>query len=107
MNTEPVTVVVFRKFRNGGDVIALFPYLPGTNDLSTCSSYQHIGQHGSADYSGCMRASVPATPEEYASLKHELEGAPFGYRLQVQLTAHATRRRREAAIEAMDKRARA
>lgn len=78
------TPVIFRKWKprkefdeEGGDIIALFPADPGTNDPYTCSSYEHIGQHGSADPQGVMQATVPAKPSEYADLKAELEG--IGY----------------------------
>lgn len=40
------TKVIFRKFPDG-EVIALFPELPGTNDVSECLNYTHNGQHGS------------------------------------------------------------
>ena len=76
------TLVVFRVFKDGGDVVALFPevinYLDGA-----CESYQRIGQHGAADYSHCIAISRPATPSEYAALKRELERNPFGYNLEV------------------------
>ncbi len=73
-------VVVFRKFRKGGDVIALFPKMIIAED-GTCESYQHIGQHGGATYSHCMKITVPASASEYASLKTELEN--IGYKLIV------------------------
>lgn len=74
------TVVVFRIFRDGGDVIALFPNEP-YNHRGGVMSYQHVGQHSEADYFWCVRASRPATPEEYAPLKRELESR--GYVLDV------------------------
>ena len=77
------TKVIFRKFpaRHGGEVLALFPELPGTNDPHTCLSYQHTGQHGAA--SADIGRTLPlATPEEYAPLKRELES--IGYALDVQ-----------------------
>jgi hypothetical protein len=79
------TVVIFRKWpaREGGGIIALFPYEPGTNDPFTCQSYEHIGQHGPADVRGVVGGTVPATPGEYAPLKRELESAPYRYRLAV------------------------
>lgn len=79
------TPVIFRKWpaKDGGDVIALFPANPGTPDPYTCDSYQHIGQHGSAEPHGVMRVTTPAKPAEYASLRRELEGAPYGYRLKI------------------------
>lgn len=79
-----VTAVVFRvwnpRFGCGG-CIALFPLSDEGQDL--CSSYEHVGQHGLADYAAVISRTRPATPDDYASLKRELEGAPFGYVLQV------------------------
>ena len=87
MNPEPLTKVIFRKFREG-DVIALFPELPGSyGHVETCESYQTIGQHGpaSVDLSKVARLASPA---EYAPLKRELER--IGYRLRVckRMTRH-------------------
>jgi len=83
--------VVFRAFRDG-DVIALFPDLPGTNDPRTCASYLHVGQHGSADYRAVIADTRPARVPEYESLRRELESAPFFYDLRV-CDARAIRRR--------------
>lgn len=73
--------VIFRMF--DGYVIALFPTLPGTNDPWTCSSYMHVGQHGSADLQHVIRSSYPAKPDEYAALERELRSAPFEYDLTI------------------------
>ena len=74
------TKVVFRKFKRGGDIIALFTQELGTNDSNTCLCYQHVGQHGTMDLR--LRGMlVTATPSEYAGLKAELEG--LGYNLMV------------------------
>lgn len=73
------TVVVFRRWRAfGQSVIALFPE---DVDEGFCNSYEHVGQHGLADYPGVIRKTTPATPEEYADLKTELES--IGYNLDV------------------------
>lgn len=82
---ETETPVIFRKYgpRKGGDVLALFPAEIGTYDSATCSSYAHVGQHGSASPYGVIGDTRPATPEEYADLKKELECAPYGYKLKV------------------------
>ena len=84
-STEPVTPVIFRVWpkKEGGGVIALFPTHPGTNDPHTCDSYEHVGQHGSADCHGLIGRTRLAKPVEYASLKRELEGAPYNYNLKV------------------------
>lgn len=74
------TKVVFKKFKRGGDVIALFTQEPGTNDPSTCRIYQHVGQHGDMDMRHkSMLTTCP--PKEYAALKAELER--IGYTLVV------------------------
>lgn len=78
------TPVIFRKWKprrefdeEGGDIIALFPTETGTNDPYTCSSYEHVGQHSSADPNGVIQDTVPAKPAEYADLMRELKG--IGY----------------------------
>ena len=71
------TVVIFRYWK--GEVIALFPYIPATR--GHCLSYQHIGQHSGADYSGIVATSRPATPKEYTALKTELQS--IGYNLTI------------------------
>ncbi len=83
------TIVVFRVFRQGGDVLALFPAEPWSGN-GDCSSYQHIGQHGAADYGHCISITRPATPSQYAPLKRELE--QIGYNLEVR-TKYIPKRR--------------
>lgn len=80
--SEDIVDVVFRVHdKDDGDVFALFPGLPGTGEPGSCACYQHVGQHSSADYAGCLRTSRPAKPAEYAALLKELEN--IGYRLNV------------------------
>lgn len=78
----PETPVVFRfwKGKTGG-VLALFPAIPADNSGALCSSYERVGQHGGADYHGCIRRTRPATPQEYQDLAKELQG--LGYNLKV------------------------
>lgn len=100
MTFEPdteITPVIFRKWKServkdthtgkfywhNDGVIALLPAECGTHEPHTCSSYMHVGQHGSCEPHGLMNSTRPATPEEYADLKHELESAPYGYRFRV------------------------
>ena len=75
------TYVVFRKWKKYGTVIALFPYQKGSTTGQYCDSYEHVGQHGDADYMGVLSITTPATDEEAAPLKQELES--IGYRLHV------------------------
>lgn len=77
-NQIEVTKVIFRKFKDG-DIIALFPELPGDNKVSNCMSYMRIGQHGSKDAN--TYTTKPAKPEEYQALYKELQA--IGYRLKI------------------------
>lgn len=65
------TRVIFRKYGEG-DIVAIFPDEPGTHDPSTCMTYQHIGQHGSAGAALVMAHTKRADPAEYADLEREL-----------------------------------
>jgi hypothetical protein len=83
MEADETVEVIFRKYP-GGDVIALFPCLPGTvGNPNHCESFMHMGQHGAADPHGVMASTAPASPVEYAALKRELESYPYRYRLEV------------------------
>lgn len=73
-------VVVFRQWHDGS-VIALFPTEDADGRGVYCVSYEHLGQHGSADYAGVVMRTRPAQVQAYQSLKQELER--IGYVLQV------------------------
>lgn len=75
------TLVMFRKFNDNGEIIALFPEEPADTLGRFCSSYMHVGQHSGANYHGVIRASKPAKRNEYASLYRELRR--IGYMLQI------------------------
>jgi hypothetical protein len=79
MNDEP-TLVIFRKWRDTGDVIALFPAVPSDAQGLLCEAFEQVGQHGGADYHGVVAATRPVTAEEAVPLAGEL--ARIGYRLQ-------------------------
>lgn len=80
---EHKTAVVFRKWgkKKGGGIIALFPELPADANGYYVLSYEHIGQHGGADYNGVIARTVPASIDESTDLIQELES--IGYNLQV------------------------
>jgi hypothetical protein len=89
--------VVFRKWKNGFGVIALFPEIPTDLYGRYCESYEHVGQHGGADYWGVIMNSRPATEEESVDLAEEL--TRIGYVLhpiQRASQIHHDRRRRLA-----------
>lgn len=80
IDNNPIPIrVVFRRWRDGGGVIALFPELPADIHGIYCDSYMHVGQHGGADYHGVVHHTDPASPEESATLTAEL--TRIGYRL--------------------------
>ena len=74
------TKVIFRKWNQGGDIIALFPEIPATVNPAHCLSYEHTGQHGTAHLSGVVANTRPATLGESADLARELE--QIGYDLE-------------------------
>ena len=67
-----MTDVIFRKFKDGGDIIALFPQEPWDIRGLLVSSYQHVGQHGGASLGIIGTSTVLAKPEEYKALHAEL-----------------------------------
>lgn len=75
------TKVIFRRWKDSGGIIAIFPELPGNPDPYMCMMYEHVGQHGSGDPMHVIRQSRPATPDEYTDLENELIGR--GYDLAV------------------------
>ena len=92
------TPVIFRKFRKGGDVIALFPTLVADMNPALCQSYMHVGQHGAA---APGKELVPAAPEEYANLLAELRRIGYDDLKIVRRFTQAHFRAREAAITNM------
>lgn len=62
--------VIFRKYRDG-EIIALFPDTKA-DMRGNCMSYQHIGQHGAADYNWVVSNTQLATLREYKKLYQEL-----------------------------------
>ena len=81
---EDITRVMFRHWpkSQGAGIIALFPDIPSDPVGRYCLSYEHVGQHGGADYHGMIGSTRPATPGEYEPLRQELES--IGYDLKIQ-----------------------
>jgi len=95
MSTE---IVVFRKWRDGFGVIALFPEIPADLYGVYCESYEHIGQHGGADYRGVVMATTPVGPREYAELAEELRRLGYSLRPVKRATRNHHERRRHMAL---------
>lgn len=80
------TTVIFRRFYEGGELIALFPKIAADMNPANCMSYQRIGQHGSANYAGILRNSRAAIlGPELKALELELIG--IGYQLNIRLAS--------------------
>jgi hypothetical protein len=91
-----ITKVIFRKYPDG-DIIALFPELPGDMDwASTCLSYMAVGQHGAANYAGVMNDTTPCSAKEAIALRKELEGVGYNLRTMTRQTADDVEARRQA-----------
>jgi hypothetical protein len=102
------TVVIFRKWpaREGGGIIALFPYEPADVESPLwCESYMDEGGWGRANYYAVLDGTAPALPDEYAPLKRELESEPLNCRLAVRVrTPHGASEVRTGAWRKMRER---
>jgi hypothetical protein len=89
------TPVLFRVHREYGidEVVAVFPCDPADLDGQQMTCYAHFGQHSGCGF-GWYQETRPAKPEEYADLKQELEGAPYGYSFRIYTRITATLRDR-------------
>jgi hypothetical protein len=93
-----LTVVVFRKWYrrcDGNGVIALFP-LESDPKTGMVQSFEHVGQHGAADYTSVLTRTRVAKPDEYADLLKELESTPYDYWLDVKRRAPGPKRSKSA-----------
>lgn len=79
------TKVVFRKFKDSGEIIAIFPQVPGDRDWWTCLSYMWDG-HSSCDPQGLVSVTSLATEEEYRDTKRYLEGIGYNLRVMSRIT---------------------
>ncbi len=94
------TKTVFRTWRRkGGETIALFPEIPYDIHGHHCESYMHTGQHGGA-YPGAITGTRPATPDEIAPLRRELESLGYEIEPRAKVTRAMDETRRAAAREA-------
>ena len=75
------TKAIFRKFKDDGSIIAMFPEELGTNSPYTCECYMHIGQHSTCDPVYVIQMTKLAKSEEYQYLKKELES--ISYKLKI------------------------
>lgn len=85
-----VSTVLFRRWHTTTTqgIIAILPddrwnsINHARNEVSwMCQSYEHVGQHGPCDPKFVMACTKEATPEEYASLKKEMEGMGYLFKI--------------------------
>jgi hypothetical protein len=71
--------VIFRRWRDSGEIIALFPTLLWNEFSDDVTSYMHVGQHGGANYASVISRSTPvnALDRDVINLLYEL--AEQGY----------------------------
>ena len=94
--------VIFRRWRDCGSIIALFPEIPADIFGEFCEAYEHVGQHGGANYWGVIQATMPVELHEAEDLAEEL--TRIGYNLRPIRRALYTHheKRRQAAREVAD-----
>lgn len=85
-NTLPV---IFRKWKQDGSIIALFPTVAADNRYN-CLSYEHIGKHGAAN-ADLSPYTVPATKSEYMPLLNELKSIGYENLKPVKKNHHSYR----------------
>jgi len=88
--------VVFRKWKDGFGVIALFPEIPTDLYGHYCQAYETVGQHGGADYHGVIMNTRPAKSEESTDIAEELTRIGYQLRPIKRASQHHHERRRLA-----------
>jgi hypothetical protein len=93
---EFVDKVVFRKLLGVGDqpVMAVFPEEPALDVDYLCANFMHAGQPGACNPKNIVNNSRPATPEEYAALKRQLEDEGYILDVRQRITKHDADERR-------------
>lgn len=92
MTIEKVTVI-FRKDKSNkysDNITAVFPYIIDTNRYDM-GCYAHVGQHSYCSHAWYTQCTKPAKPNEYESLKRELES--LGYDLEIKLKINSDKQR--------------
>ncbi len=99
-------VTILRKWGNG-DIIALFPDKPGDTRGIFCDSYEHVGQHGSAEPMGVIGMTKPVkrTDPKAKVLIAELKRIGYDPLIHDRYIAEFGKRRHEAARKLRNERA--
>ncbi len=81
MDTEK-TKVIFRQWKIGCEIIALFPEIATDTIGYNCQSYIHVGQHGAAT-PNIIADTKPANLEDGAVKRLIKELTDIGYNLEI------------------------
>jgi hypothetical protein len=92
-------VVVFRRWKDVGTLIAIFPELPADIFGRYCDAYEHVGQHGGANYFGVIQQTIPVELYECEDLIRELENIGYDLRPIKRASQHHHEKRRQTARE--------
>ena len=77
------TKVIFRQWKIGCEIIALFPEIATDTFGYNCQSYIRVGQHGAASPSIMLKDTKPAILEDGAVKKLIKELEQIGYNLEI------------------------
>ena len=76
------TKVIFRQWKIGCEIIALFPEICGDTTGYLCMSYMRVGQHGAAS-PNLIKDTKPANLEDGVVKKLIKELEDIGYNLEI------------------------
>ena len=79
---KEITKVIFRQWKIGCEIIALFPEIPANRQGYDCQSYMRVGQHGPAS-PDIIKDTKPAIITDGACQKLFNELTELGYNLKV------------------------
>lgn len=77
------TKVIFRMWKIGCEIIALFPEIATDTIGYNCQSFMHVGQHGAASPDAMLRDTKPANLEDGAVKRLMAELKERDYNLEI------------------------
>ena len=73
-------LVIFRRWNDTGDIVAIFPEQPADDQGRFCLAHDELGQQIAAEYEQIIQDTTPVSSPEYGRFAHELR--LLGYDLQ-------------------------
>lgn len=95
---KPVRVL-FRVDQDNGEIVAVFPDIPGTNDPYQMLCYAHVGQHNACSMDWFYEYTEKAKEGEYQPLKKELELLGYNLAIRSRMTQRMLENRKKALKE--------